>query len=94
MTKKVYFRNKETFCLVIIKNISFVNGREVPWEKQILDAYCVITYTSGLAIDAIVRGIPVIACDEGNFAWNVAERKLRNIESLNLAKRRTSKSMA
>jgi len=68
------------------KNISFVNGREVPWEKQILDAYCVITYTSGLAIDAIVRGIPVIACDEGNFAWNVAERKLRNIESLNLAK--------
>jgi hypothetical protein len=68
------------------KNISFVNGREVPWEKQILDAYCVITYTSGLAIDAVVRGIPVIACDEGNFAWNVAERKLRNIESLNLAK--------
>lgn len=73
------------FCFNNYKNISFVNGREIPWEKQILDAYCVVTYTSGLAIDAVVNGIPVIACDEGNFAWSIAERKLENIENLNLA---------
>ena len=68
-----------------IKNISFVNGRDVPWERQILDAYCVVAYTSGLSIDAVVNGIPVIACDEGNFVWNVGEQKLRNIEKLDLA---------
>lgn len=67
------------------KNISFINGRNIPWEDQILDAYCVVAYTSGLSIDAIVNGIPVIACDEGNFAWNVGEKKLKNIEKLNLA---------
>jgi hypothetical protein len=38
-----------------------------------------------LSIDAVINGIPVIACDEGNFAWNVAERKLSNIENLNLS---------
>jgi hypothetical protein len=73
------------FCFNNYKNVSFVNGRETSWERQILDAYCVVTYTSGLAIDAVVNGIPVIACDEGNFAWSVAERKLENIENLNLA---------
>jgi len=69
-----------------IKDVTFVNGREVPWESQIKNAYCVVAYTSGLSIDAVVNGIPVIACDEGNFAWNVAERKLANIESLRLEK--------
>ena len=67
------------------RDVSFVNGREVPWEDQIMNAYCVVAYTSGLTIDAVVQGIPVIACDEGNFAWNVGERKLKNIENLNLA---------
>lgn len=64
------------------KNIKFVNGREVPWEQHITDAYCVVSYTSGLSIDAIFSGIPVIACDEGNFAWNISERKIKNIENL------------
>jgi hypothetical protein len=66
------------------KNISFVNGRDVPWEDQILNAYCIVAYTSGLSIDAVVNGVPVIACDEGNFAWNVGEKKLSNIENLKL----------
>lgn len=67
------------------KNVSFVNGREIAWQDQILDAYCVVAYTSGLTIDAVVNGVPVIACDEGNFAWNIGERKLSNIENLLLA---------
>ena len=49
------------------------------------DAYCVVSYTSGLSIDAVYRGIPVIATDEGNFTWGVTERKLNNVENLNLA---------
>lgn len=68
-----------------IKDIKFVNGREVPWENQILDAHCVVAYTSGLSIDAIVNGIPVIACDEGNFAWTIGERNLKNVERVKMA---------
>jgi hypothetical protein len=88
VSEKGWSNHEELFRYFLFgnyKNISFVNGREVPWEDQILDAYCIVAYTSGLSIDAVVRGIPVIACDEGNFAWNIAERKLSNIENLNLA---------
>jgi len=77
----------KNFCFnTSLKEISFVNGREVTWQEQIKNTYCLVAYTSGLTIDAVVEGIPVIACDEGNFAWNVGERKLSNIENLQLEK--------
>ena len=68
-----------------LKDISWTNGKVMPWEQQLSNAYCVVSYTSGLSIDAVSQGVPVVACDEGNFAWNVGERKLENIENLNLA---------
>lgn len=74
------------FAFGNIKNLTFINGKELPWQEHLNDAYCVVTYTSGLSIDAILNGVPVIACDEGNFAWNVGERQLKNIEKLNLSK--------
>lgn len=69
------------FLFASVPNISFVNGKDVPWASQIKDAHCVVAYSSGLSIDAVVAGIPVIACDEGNFAWNVVERNLQFIEN-------------
>lgn len=74
------------FAFSGIKNVAFVNGREVKWEDQIFDAHCLISYTSGLSIDAIYNGIPVIACDQGNFAWDISDRKISNIENLQLQK--------
>jgi hypothetical protein len=88
MSEKGWGNHEELFRKILfsqIPNIKFINGHDIPWENQIFDAYCVVTYSSGLAIDAVLNGIPVIACDEGNFAWNVAERKLKNIESLRMA---------
>jgi len=73
------------FAFANFSNVTFVNGRDIPWEEHLKDAYCVVAYSSGLSIDAVLNGYPVIACDEGNFAWNVAETKLKNIENLNLA---------
>ena len=55
------------------------------FKEHIKDAYCVVSYSSGMSIDAVINGVPVIAVDEGNFAYNVGETKLKNIESLNLA---------
>lgn len=72
------------FAFAGYKDIRFVNGRDVPWEEQILNAHCVVAYTSGLSIDAVLNGIPVIACDEGNFAWNISERKISNVERVKM----------
>lgn len=73
------------FAFENFKDVRFINGRDIPWEEHLKSAYCVVSYSSGLSIDAVLNGYPVIACDEGNFAWNVAETKLKNIENLNLA---------
>lgn len=88
VSDKGWSNHEELFRWFLFKNfpnVQFVNGKETPWEDHILDAYCVVAYTSGMSIDAVLNGIPVIAVDEGNFAWNVGERKLSNIENLTLA---------
>lgn len=74
------------FAFSSYKNISFVDGKTISWQNHINNAYCVVSYTSGLSIDAVIQGIPVIACDEGNFAYNVCEHQIRNIENLKMAK--------
>jgi len=68
------------------KRVTFVNGKNVSWEKQINTAHCVVAYTSGLSIDAVIHGIPVVACDEGNFAWNVCERRIESVENPGMAR--------
>lgn len=68
-----------------IQGVKFVNGKDVPWEEHLKKAYAVVAYSSGLSIDAVAQGVPVIACDEGNFAWQVAEKKLSNINNIELA---------
>lgn len=64
-----------------IKSVEFVNGADIPWEEQILDAHCIVAFTSGLSIDAVLNGIPVIACDPGNFAWSISSNDINEIEN-------------
>ena len=67
-----------------VQNIKFSDGQLVPWQQDIEDAYCTVTYTSGLAIDSVLSGIPTIACDPGNFAWAISSNGPGEIESLHL----------
>ena len=63
-------------------NVQFSDGKSRSWEQDIDNAYCVVAYSSGLSIDAIYSGIPVIACDKGNFAWNISSRFPEDINNL------------
>lgn len=37
-------------------------GRKAPsWDEQLADAYCVITWGSALALDAMIKGVPTIS---------------------------------
>jgi hypothetical protein len=68
-----------------VQNIKFSDGQIVPWSQDLYGAYCTVTYTSGLAIDSVLSGIPTIACDAGNFAWGISSRLTRDINSIRLA---------
>lgn len=62
-----------------IKNIRFSDGAVVPWSEDLNGAWCTVTYTSGMAIDSVLAGIPTIACDEGNFAWGISSNTFDEI---------------
>lgn len=68
-----------------VTNIRFSDGKIVPWSDDLQDAYCTVTYTSGLAIDSVMQGIPTLACDAGNFAWPFSSHDVDQIENLQRA---------
>jgi len=68
-----------------IPNIRFSDGAVTPWQDDIKNAYCTVTYTSGLAIDSVIAGIPTVACDAGNFAWSVSSNTVEDIEHVKCA---------
>ena len=62
-----------------VKNIRFSDGAVTPWADDIEGALCTVTFTSGMAVDSILAGIPTIACDPGNFAWGISSNHVEQI---------------
>jgi len=68
-----------------VQNIRFSDGQIVPWIQDLTGAYCTVTYTSGLAIDSVLSGIPTVACDAGNFTWGISSRLVHDINDVKMA---------
>jgi hypothetical protein len=66
-------------------NITFSLGRHKSFAKDIAGAYCSVAYTSGSSIDSILNGVPTVATDPGNFAWDISTNYLEEIENIKLA---------
>lgn len=64
--------------------VKFSYGNIVPWDEDLKNCYAVIAYSSGLSIDAIDNGIPVIAVDQANFAYDISSHYVDDINSLKL----------
>ena len=70
-----------------INHIRFSDGAVIPWRDDLDGAYCTVTYSSGMAIDSILAGIPTIACDEGNFAWGLSSNLIEDVKEIHRASR-------
>lgn len=51
-------------------------------ERDLQNAYCVVTYNSLSAVESVVKGIPTFALDDGSMIWPIAHKDLSKIESL------------
>lgn len=51
-----------------------------PWQEQLDDAYCVITWGSALALDAMIQGVPTISM--GWCPALAASKKLEDLSSI------------
>lgn len=65
-----------------IEGVSFSFGKDTPLVDDLKSAYCTVTFTSGSAIDSIMNGIPTIACDPGNFAYQISSNYIEEIENV------------
>ena len=70
-------KQKLTFC-EFVENKLPDNLR--PLHQDFQNCWCVVSYSSGSAVDAVLAGIPNIACDSGNMAWPISSTKLNMIE--------------
>ena len=67
----------------LTENISHgVNQGGEPLNRDLANAYCVVTYNSLGAVEAICEGIPTFALDDGSMIWPIAHRNLDQIENL------------
>lgn len=72
-----------------VENVSFSIGKKVPLNLDLDSAYCTITYSSGSGIDSIINGIPTIATDPGNFAWEISTHYIDQVENIVTADAKT-----
>lgn len=52
-----------------------------PMAESLANAWVVVTYSSGAAIDALLAGIPAIAMSPASFAWDVTDHTLASVVS-------------
>ena len=50
-------------------------------HQDLLDCFAVVTYSSLSGIEAITKGIPVFPGSPANFAWDMGNHNLHNIET-------------
>ena len=54
--------------------VSFQRGSFENLIPTLRNAYCTVTYTSGLAIDSLLNGCPTITMNAGNFGYAISPR--------------------
>ena len=52
----------------------------VPIAEQLKKAWCTVTYSSGTGIDAVINGIPNVACDTGSMVYEVSSKEISEVE--------------
>ena len=52
-----------------------------PVAEQLKNAWCTVTYSSGTGIDAVINGVPNVACDTGSMVYDVSSKDIAEIEN-------------
>jgi len=53
----------------------------IPIAEQLKKAWCTVTYSSGTGIDAVINGVPNVACDTGSMVYDVSTKDVSEIEN-------------
>ena len=68
--------------LMNINNTIFQIGTKKNLIPTLKSCHCTITYTSGLSVDSLINGCPTIACNDGNFCYEVSQNDPLEVEKI------------
>lgn len=57
---------------VVVRKKPIYGHKEPSLEKQLADAFCVVSYSSGVMLEALARGIPVVCLDKTYPAFRLS----------------------
>ena len=61
LNKLIHSINEFTGRNLVIRPKPAKGKKAPPWEEQLRDAYCVVSFGSNLAVDAMIKGVPTIS---------------------------------
>ena len=67
------------------KDINFGDGITTTLDQDLNNAGICVSYTSGSSIDAVLKGVPVIAMDMGNLVYPISSHHIEEIHNPKLA---------
>jgi hypothetical protein len=65
--------------MIHTKQVEYQNTGTI--QEALKNTHCMVTYSSGSSIDAILEGIPVISSSEYSFVWDISSHTLNDIEN-------------
>jgi hypothetical protein len=65
-----------------ITDVVFQKGTKENLIPTLEQAYCTVTYTSGMGIESVLNGCPTVACNPGNFAFSISSQSVLEINNL------------
>lgn len=68
-------------------NIVWSDGRARTLQQDLDRSDVCVSFSSGSCIDAVLAGVPVIATDQGNFAWPISSHSINEVLDPRLAAR-------
>lgn len=64
-----------------IQNVEWQQGTKENLNETLDNAWCSVTYSSGLGIDSVMRGTPAFAMSPASFVYTLGNTELKNIEN-------------
>jgi len=65
-----------------VGDISVQQGTKENLIPTLRDAYCSVSYSSGLGVDSVLAGCPTVAWSPANFAYDISSKFISNINSV------------
>jgi len=70
------------------KNVTVQDGKHENVKSTIQAAHAVVTFSSGMGVEALIEGTPVIAHHNASFVYDITPNRIEDIESITLPDRK------